>query len=120
MDKTSSIIAALDAGKLPSQLQLNAIIDWILHNIIPSDLPELDKLTQPGRAIARGLGDVLAAYRQLGTKKNCAYPVLVPPCPVDRPSQMIIWSKTPSGICPRVIFLRPTSKVSMSGRHLPI
>lgn len=79
MDQTSSIIAALDAGKLPSQLQLNAFIDWILRNIIPSDSPELDKLTEPGRAIARGLGDVLAAYGQLGARKNCASPILVPP-----------------------------------------
>lgn len=78
MDKTSSVIAALDAGKLPSQPQLNAIIDWILRNIVPSDLPELDKLTEPGRAIACGLGDVLAAYRQLGTKKNCTFTLLVP------------------------------------------
>ncbi|KAH0832845.1 hypothetical protein J3R83DRAFT_11772 [Lanmaoa asiatica] len=67
MDKTSSVIAALDAGKLPSHRQLNAIIDWSLLNIIPSDSPEL---TQSGRAIARGLADVLTAYKQFGANKN--------------------------------------------------
>ncbi|KAF8123391.1 hypothetical protein EV363DRAFT_1228626 [Boletus edulis] len=70
MDKTSSVIAALEAGKLPSQRQLNAIIDWVLLNIIPLESPELDKLTQPGGAIAGGLADVLDAYKQLGTNKN--------------------------------------------------
>lgn len=120
MDKTSSVIAALDAGKLPTQHQLNAIIDWTLSNIIPSDSSELDKLSQPGRAIALSLADVLAAYKQLGANKNCAASILLsPPCLVDRLSQMTIWSKTPSGICLRATCLRPASKPSTSRRRLP-
>lgn len=120
MDKTSSVIAALDAGKLPTQDQLNAIIDWLLVHIIPSDSPELEKLTQPGGALATGLADVLIAYKQLGTNKNRASPIPVPPCLADRPSQMTTWCKTPSGTCPRATFLPLTSKPSMSRRRLPI
>lgn len=72
MDKTSSVIAALDAGKLPSQRQINAIIDWLLVDIIPSDPTELDDLTERGKVIARDLTDLLNAYKQLGTNKNGA------------------------------------------------
>lgn len=120
MDKTSSVIAALDAGKLPSQHQLNAIIDWILLNIIPFNSPELDKLTPPGSSIARSLADVLAAYKQLGINKNRAFPFLVSSYLIDCPMQMTIWSKTPSCICSRATFLRPISKPSMSRKRLPI
>jgi hypothetical protein len=72
MDKTSSVIAALDAGKLPSQRQINVIIDWILVDIIPSDPTELNDLTERGKVIARDLTDLLNAYKQLGTNKNGA------------------------------------------------
>ncbi|KAF9236300.1 hypothetical protein BU15DRAFT_50314 [Melanogaster broomeanus] len=71
MDKASSIIAALDAGKLPTQRQTNAIIDWTLENIVVSpDSPEAEKLSEPGKALARDLRNVLVAYKQLGTNKN--------------------------------------------------
>lgn len=85
MDQTSSVIAALDAGKFPSQPQLNATIDWILLNVIPSDSPELDKLTPPGRAVARGLADVLSAYKQLGSNKNRAFVFSSPPSSLTVP-----------------------------------
>lgn len=119
MDKTSSVIAALDAGKLPSQRQLNDIIDWLLFNIIPCELPELDKLTQQGGTIARGLADVLAAYKQLGANKNCTSPHSPAPSFLTV-SQMTIWSKTPSGICPRATCLRFAANPSKSRRRLQI
>lgn len=83
MDTTSSVIAALDAGKLPSQRQLNAFMDWVILNIIPYGSPEFDKLSQPGTAIARGLADVLVAYKHLGANKNCTSPIFHPPCLAD-------------------------------------
>lgn len=119
MDKTSSIIAALDAGKLPTQRQLNAFIDWLLLNIIPSDTPELDKLTPQGGALARGFADMLTAYKQLGSNKNCAFPTFLSPALLTR-SQMMIWSNTPSGISPRATCLPSASKPSTSRRRLQI
>lgn len=120
MDEMSSVIAALDAGKLPSQSQLNAFIDWTLLNIIPTDSSQLDELSQPGRAIANSLADVLATYKQLGSNKNCELSIFVSPCLVERHPQMITWSKTPSGICPRATCLRPTSKPPTPRRRPPI
>ncbi|KIJ60327.1 hypothetical protein HYDPIDRAFT_98881 [Hydnomerulius pinastri MD-312] len=71
MDKSTSIIAALDAGKLPSQSQINDIIDWTLENLIAStESSDAGKLSEQGKILAHGLRDVLAAYKQLGTSKN--------------------------------------------------
>lgn len=77
MDKSSSVIAALDAGKLPNQQQLNAFIDWLLVDVFPFETPHLDKLSPQGRVVARDLADTLVAYKQLGANKNCACPLLV-------------------------------------------
>ncbi|KIK91528.1 hypothetical protein PAXRUDRAFT_13737 [Paxillus rubicundulus Ve08.2h10] len=71
MDKISSVIAALDAGKLPTQAQINAIIDWTLENLVVfPDSPDIEKLSEPGKILVRGLREVLVAYKQLGTSKN--------------------------------------------------
>ncbi|KIJ13173.1 hypothetical protein PAXINDRAFT_163752 [Paxillus involutus ATCC 200175] len=71
MDKISSIIAALDAGKLPTQGQINVIIDWTLENLVISpESPDIEKLSESGKILARGLREVLVAYKQLGTSKN--------------------------------------------------
>ncbi|KAH7884249.1 hypothetical protein F5I97DRAFT_2035588 [Phlebopus sp. FC_14] len=71
MDKASSVIAALDAGKLPSQQQINRAIDWTLENLITSPDPvDADKLSEQGRIVASGLRDLLTAYKQLGINKN--------------------------------------------------
>jgi len=74
MDKLSSVIAAIDAGKIPTQKQVDDAIDWSLQNIIAGvESPDMGKLSEPGKVLARGLRDLLLAYRQLGTKKNCNY-----------------------------------------------
>ncbi|OAX34743.1 hypothetical protein K503DRAFT_803347 [Rhizopogon vinicolor AM-OR11-026] len=71
MDKLSSVIAAIDAGKLPTQKQVNDAIDWTLENIVANvEAPDAGKLSEPGKILARGLQDLLLAYKQLGTKKN--------------------------------------------------
>ncbi|KAG1718945.1 hypothetical protein EDB19DRAFT_1898934 [Suillus lakei] len=71
MDKLSSVIAALDAGKFPTQNQVDAAIDWTLHNILASvESPDAGKLSEPGKALARGIQDLLVAYKKLGDNKN--------------------------------------------------
>jgi hypothetical protein len=78
MDKLSSVIAAIDAGKLPTQKQVNDAIDWTLENIVSSvESTDVGKLSEPGKILARGLQDLLLAYKQLGTNKNRNY--LKPP-----------------------------------------
>ncbi|KAF7981273.1 hypothetical protein HWV62_34169 [Athelia sp. TMB] len=71
MDKTTSVLAALDAGKLPNQKQVNEIIDWITDNVIPEVQPSgTGELSAQGRIIANGLREVLQSYKQLGSAKN--------------------------------------------------
>lgn len=72
MDKLSSVIAALDAGKLPTQKQADTAIDWILQNIIASvESPDAGKISESGEVLARGIQDLLIAYKKLGDNKNC-------------------------------------------------
>ncbi|KAG2049341.1 hypothetical protein BDR06DRAFT_961710 [Suillus hirtellus] len=71
MDKLSSIIAALDAGKLPTQKQVDTAIDWTLQNIITSvESPDAGKISESGEVLARGIQDLLIAYKKLGDNKN--------------------------------------------------
>ena len=78
MDKTSSVLAALDAGKLPTTQQANQFIDWLkdigITRLEPSQSTELS--TQ-GQILADDLRGVLDAYKQLGRDKNCQYISLV-------------------------------------------
>lgn len=75
MDKTTSVVAAFDAGKIPDQKQINAAIDWVLTNGIPEIEPEgSGQLSAQGRVIANGMRDVLKSYKQLGSAKNGAFP----------------------------------------------
>lgn len=79
MDKLSSVIAAIDAGKLPTQKQVNDAIDWTLENIVASvESTDAGKLSESGKILARGLQDLLLAYKQLGTNKNRSYLKLPP------------------------------------------
>jgi hypothetical protein len=71
MDKSSSVLAALDAGKLPTTQQVNQFIDWLkdvgIARLEPSQ--ELELSTQ-GQILADDLRGVLDAYKQLGRDKN--------------------------------------------------
>lgn len=71
MDKATSVLAALDAGKLPDQEQVNQAIDWVLNSAIPELEPSgRGELSEQGKVIANGLRDVLQSYKQLGSAKN--------------------------------------------------
>ncbi|KAG2745595.1 hypothetical protein P692DRAFT_20741308 [Suillus brevipes Sb2] len=71
MDKLSSVIAALDAGKLPTQKQVDTAIDWTLQNIVASvESSDAGKLSDPGKVLAHGIHDLLTAYKKLGDNKN--------------------------------------------------
>ncbi|KAK0498402.1 hypothetical protein EDD18DRAFT_1308634 [Armillaria luteobubalina] len=64
MDHLTSVLAALNAGKLPSQHQLNAYNDWIKANALAH--------MEPWAAQLSGKGNVLEAYKTLGSNKNKA------------------------------------------------
>lgn len=72
MDKASSVIAALDAGKFPSQQQIDQFIDWLLQSgltqVEPS--PEFGELSEQGRALIQDIRDILEAYKLMGDHKN--------------------------------------------------
>ncbi|KAG1775163.1 hypothetical protein EV702DRAFT_1180430 [Suillus placidus] len=71
MDKLSSVIAALDAGKLPTQKQADTAFDWTLQNIVTSvESPDAGKLSEPGKVLTHGIQDLLIAYKKLGDNKN--------------------------------------------------
>jgi hypothetical protein len=72
MDKTSSIIAALNAGKLPSQEQTSQWIDWFLNSQLSQVEPSTDagELSQQGRVLVSDVRDLMTAYKLAGEHKN--------------------------------------------------
>ncbi|KAJ7749498.1 hypothetical protein B0H16DRAFT_1845635 [Mycena metata] len=70
MEKFSSVTAALDAGKIPSTEQLNALIDWFTQVAIPVVQPAEDSLSGQGRVLAKDVRNVLDAYKSLNLNKN--------------------------------------------------
>ncbi|KAI0260070.1 hypothetical protein BC834DRAFT_942513 [Gloeopeniophorella convolvens] len=72
MDKATSVVAALNAGKQPSQSQTNA---WV-EKFLQSPLFQVEKsagegeLSQNGQKLARDLRGVLEAYKAYGARKN--------------------------------------------------
>ncbi|GJE93419.1 hypothetical protein PsYK624_095780 [Phanerochaete sordida] len=72
MDKASSVIAALDAGKLPSQQQVDQFIDWLLQSGLTEVEPSSDygELSENGRVLVQDIRDILNAYKQMGDNKN--------------------------------------------------
>ncbi|KAI9449050.1 hypothetical protein BJY52DRAFT_1127035 [Lactarius psammicola] len=72
MDKTTSVIAALRAGKQPSQSQTNALINELLQ----SELLQVEKtagggeLSPNGKKLAQDLRGILEAYKTYGNHKN--------------------------------------------------
>ncbi|KAF9448146.1 hypothetical protein P691DRAFT_670047 [Macrolepiota fuliginosa MF-IS2] len=71
MDKSSSILAALDAGKLPSTQQFDRFFTWLsdvgIANIEPSAQGEL---SGQGRILANDFRRMLDAYKQFLDNKN--------------------------------------------------
>ncbi|KAI0327376.1 hypothetical protein GY45DRAFT_1327603 [Cubamyces sp. BRFM 1775] len=72
MDKSASIIAALNAGKFPSHQQISQGIDALLAAPILNNQPSTDagELSEQGREIQNGVRNLLSAYKQLGENKN--------------------------------------------------
>ncbi|KAJ7905001.1 hypothetical protein B0H13DRAFT_2251949 [Mycena leptocephala] len=70
MEKIASITAALDAGKIPSTEQLNALIDWLTRSAIPAVQPSEDSLSGQGRVLANDIRKVLDSYKSLNSNKN--------------------------------------------------
>jgi len=84
MDKATSVLAAFEAGKIPSQQQLDQFIDWLRDSVIPDATPSnTGGLSTRGVALASTTRELLAAYRQLGDSKNG-----------DNILQKIIWHST--------------------------
>ncbi|KAJ7629413.1 hypothetical protein DFH06DRAFT_1225627 [Mycena polygramma] len=67
MEKIASITAALDAGKFPSTVQLNALIDWLTHVAVQ---PSEENLSGQGRVLANDVRGILDSYRALNSNKN--------------------------------------------------
>lgn len=72
MDKAASVVAAFEAGKQPSQTQINAWIDYLLQ----SQLIKVEKtdsggeLSENGRKLAGDARTVLDAYKAYASSKN--------------------------------------------------
>ncbi|KAF8888404.1 hypothetical protein CPB84DRAFT_1786289 [Gymnopilus junonius] len=71
MDKSSSIIAAFEAGKLPSTQQFDHFIDYLndvaITKVEPSSQTEL---SSQGRVLANDLRKVLDAYKYMAANKD--------------------------------------------------
>ncbi|KAK0218812.1 hypothetical protein IW262DRAFT_1059096 [Armillaria fumosa] len=68
MEHVTSTLAALNAGKFPSQDQLNGFIDWIKVNALSQ--MEAGQLSSQGRVLMKHVGNILDAYKTLGLNKN--------------------------------------------------
>ncbi|KAF5390079.1 hypothetical protein D9757_003755 [Collybiopsis confluens] len=65
MDKIVDILAAFDAGKLPSHEQITDFLEWLKTDVVSND-----SLSSQGKNLAQRLRDVITAYQALGEHKN--------------------------------------------------
>ncbi|KAL1742409.1 hypothetical protein HDZ31DRAFT_66017 [Schizophyllum fasciatum] len=71
MDRTTSVVAAFEAGKLPSQSQISAFLRWLDESGLTQAEPEgKDALSSQGRVLLNDVRGVLQAYQTLGERKN--------------------------------------------------
>jgi hypothetical protein len=72
MDKATSVIAALRAGKQPSQSQTNDWIEKLLQSefIQFEETDDVGELSQNGKKLARDLRAILEAFKTYGSHKN--------------------------------------------------
>ncbi|KAI0634640.1 hypothetical protein C8Q77DRAFT_771072 [Trametes polyzona] len=72
MDKTASLIAALNAGKFPSSQQLSQAVNRLLAAPLLNNEPSTGsgELSAQGREIQNGIRSLLLAYKKLGEDKN--------------------------------------------------
>ena len=80
MDRATSVVAALEAGKLPSQSQISAWLKWLDDSGLTQAQPEgKDTLSSQGRVLLNDVRGVLAAYQTLGERKNRTWPYFPTP-----------------------------------------
>ncbi len=74
MDKSSSVVAAFNAGKLPSQNQISTAIDRALSSPFLTNEPSTDvgELSAQGKKLQDDVRNLLSAYKKLGEHKNGA------------------------------------------------
>ncbi|KAF8645354.1 hypothetical protein AX16_007857 [Volvariella volvacea WC 439] len=70
MDKFTSVLAAFEAGKLPSTQQLTDFIDFVNNSIITHEPLPTSTLSAQGRLLAEDTRRILQAYKVLGCNKN--------------------------------------------------
>ncbi|KAJ7262762.1 hypothetical protein B0H12DRAFT_1104346 [Mycena haematopus] len=71
MERVASVLAAIDAGKLPSTEQLNSLDHWLTHEAFPSVEPSGNsQLSEQGTVLAGDIREILIAYNLLNAHKN--------------------------------------------------
>ena len=72
MDRSSSVVAAFHAGKLPSQKQVSQGIDRLLSSPFLNNEPStgVGELSAQGRQLQDDVRSLLNAYKKLGEDKN--------------------------------------------------
>ncbi|KAI0752306.1 hypothetical protein C8Q80DRAFT_1217036 [Daedaleopsis nitida] len=72
MDKSSSVIAAFNAGKLPTQQQISTALDHLLASPFLTNQPSTDvaELSAQGKQLQDSVRNLLTAYKQLVEAKN--------------------------------------------------
>lgn len=65
MEKIIDILAAFDAGKIPSHDQVNKFLQWLKVDMVPDG-----GLSKQGQILADRVRDVITAYQTLGEHKN--------------------------------------------------
>ncbi|KAF8170752.1 hypothetical protein K438DRAFT_1853928 [Mycena galopus ATCC 62051] len=72
MEKIASMLAALDAGKIPSTEQLNSFDHFITHSALLAEPapPEHSSMSEQGQVLANDIREILISYNLLNAHKN--------------------------------------------------
>lgn len=75
MDKATSVAAAFNAGKQPSQQQVDAWIDYLLQGpLLQAEKSDVGgELSQNGKQLAHDLRNIIETYKAYGEHKNRKY-----------------------------------------------
>ena len=103
MNRFIDILAALDAGKLPSHTQVNDFLEWLKTDIISDGA-----LSTQGHNLAERLRDVITAYQILGEHKNRKL-VFCGPRSAPDIVQTILSCRKRFGTCLKETYLTPLS-----------
>ncbi|KAF7361297.1 hypothetical protein MSAN_01162200 [Mycena sanguinolenta] len=71
MEKIASVLAAVDAGKLPSTEQLNSLDHWLTHSAFPPVEPsDHTQLSEQGAVLANDIREILISYNLINAHKK--------------------------------------------------